>query len=268
MEDMRAIEMARLLETPSWASPPTRLSLGAGDVHLWRAALDRPPGQIEALARLLSADELERAARFHAWRDRCRFVAARGLLRTILGRYLGAEPARLRFIYVCACGDPRCRPERRKPALAPEWGGAALRFNLSHADDMAVYAVAREREVGVDVERLRPDIDYAALAAYSLATDEADAVLSLPPDRQPAAFLAIWTRKEAYLKGRGVGLTAEPEPGIVWRPRDAAAGTGDGGDERSGPSWRLRPMAIEAGYVAALAVDGPIERIACWDVAG
>jgi 4'-phosphopantetheinyl transferase len=262
---MRAIEMARLPETLSWASPPARLSLGDGDVHLWRATLDRTPGQIEELARLLSADEVERAARFHAWRDRCRYVAARGLLRTILGRYLGAEPARLRFSYVCVCGDPRCRPERRKPALAPEWGGATLRFNLSHADDLAVYAVARDREVGVDVERLRADLDYAALATYSLATDEAEVVLSLPPDRRPAAFLAIWTRKEAYLKGRGVGLTAEP--GIVQRPRDAVAGMGDGDDEMIDPSWRVRPVAIEPGYVAALAVDGPIERIARWDVA-
>jgi 4'-phosphopantetheinyl transferase len=265
---MRVTDRVRTPETPSWAPPPTRLSLAAGDVHLWRAALDRPPAEIEALVRLLSVDEAARAARFHARRDRCRYVAARGLLRTILGRYLGAEPARLRFSYTCACGDPRCRPERRKPALAPEWEGATLRFNLSHADDLAVYAVARDREVGVDVERLRADLDYAALATYSLATDEAEAVRSLPPDRQPAAFLAIWTRKEAYLKGRGVGLTAEPEPGIVQRPRDAAAGMGDGEDEMIGSSWRVRPVAIEADYVAALAVDGPIGRISRWDVAG
>jgi 4'-phosphopantetheinyl transferase len=265
---MGAIDAVRALETPSWAPPPARLSLATGDVHLWRATLDRLPAEIEALARLLSPDERARAARFHAWRDRCRFVAARGLLRTILGRYLGAEPARLRFSYTCACGDPRCRPERRKPALAPEWGGAALRFNLSHAEDLAVYAVARDREVGVDVERLRADLDYAALATYSLTTDEAESVRTLPRDRQPAAFLAIWTRKEAYLKGRGVGLTAEPEPGIVQRPRDAAAGVADGGDEMIGPSWRLRPVAIGAAYVAALAVDGPIGRIARWDVEG
>jgi hypothetical protein len=134
---MRATDAIKAPETPSWAPPPARPSLAAGEVHLWRATLDRPPAEIQALASLLSVDEATRAARFRAWRDRCRYVAARGLLRTILGRYLGAEPARLRFSYVCACGDPRCRPERRKPALAPDWGGAALRFNLSHADDLS-----------------------------------------------------------------------------------------------------------------------------------
>jgi 4'-phosphopantetheinyl transferase len=264
---MRSIELARLPEAPAWAPPPARPTVAAGEVHLWRAALDRPPGQIEALASLLSGDEAERAARFRFRRDRDRYVAARGLLRTILGRCLGAEPARLRFSYVCVCGDSTCLPERRKPALAPEWAGAAIRFNLSHADDLAVYAVARDSEVGVDLECLRADIDYAEVATYSLTTDEAAAVRSLPRARQPAAFLAIWTRKEAYLKGRGVGLTA-PEPWIVQRPRDAAAGSAESGDEMIGPSWRLRPVPVEPGYVAALAVDGPIERIARWDLAG
>ena len=155
------------------------------------------------------------------------------------GRSWGATsaPSRpgLRFSYACVCGDPRCRPERRKPALAPEWGGAAIRFNLSHADDLAVYAVARDREIGIDLECLRSDIDYAELATYSLSTDEAAAVRSLPQARQPAAFLAMWTRKEAYLKGQGVGLMSAPES---WRgqwPRDAAAGSGECDDELIGP---------------------------------
>jgi 4'-phosphopantetheinyl transferase len=217
------------------------------------------------LAGLLADDEAARAARFRCRRDRDRYIVARGLLRTILGRYLGAEPAELRFNYVCVCGDPGCLPERRKPALAPEWGGAAIRFNLSHADGVVLYAVAREREVGVDLERRRADVDYAELAAHSLSPREAAAIRSLARGRQPEAFLAIWTRKEAYLKGRGVGLTAPPEVWNVQASRDAAAGSGDVGDASIGPSWRLRAVPVGADHVAALAVDGSIDGFACWD---
>jgi 4'-phosphopantetheinyl transferase len=266
-EGMSASEAVEVpsVEAWAWSPPPARPVARGGEVHIWRAALDRPPEQIEALASVLAPDEAERAARFHFRRDRDRYVAARGLLRTILGRYLGAAPERPRFVYVCVCGDPRCVQERRKPALAPEWGGDIIRFNLSHADGLAVYAIARAREVGIDLERVRSDIDYAELAAHGLTPREAAAVRSQPRSRQPEAFLAIWTRKEAYLKGRGVGLSAPLEEWEVQSPRDAAVGASGVGGGPSGAAWNVRAVPVGPGHVAALAVDGPIERLSCWD---
>src|SRR5579859_7358859 len=128
-----------------WRGPSERLILRDTDVHLWRVALDMPDEQRDLLAGTLSEDEHVRAARLHFARDRRRFVAARGILRALLGAYLGIEPRLLQFTYGA----------HGKPALAPTHGEVWLSFNLAHSDELALYALARRRPVGVDVERMR-----------------------------------------------------------------------------------------------------------------
>src|SRR4051812_17773983 len=130
----------------SWSQPPERPA-AVGELHVWRAELAQNPSLLTRLERTLSEDERERAARFHFRRDAERFVVARGVLRDILGRYLCERPERLRFVY----------NEFGKPSLAGEHAGGPHRFNLSHSRDLALYAVTLGREVGVDLEFVRPD---------------------------------------------------------------------------------------------------------------
>ena len=155
---------------------------------------------MDALARMLSEDEHARAGRFHRQRDRDRSVAARGLLRVLLGDALGRPPSSLRFRY-----NPY-----GKPALATDGGGARLGFNLSHSDGAALFALAPAREVGVDIERVRLDIAAESLAARFLPAPEAAALRSLPPALRPAAFTQAWVRREAYAKALGTGLSSPP----------------------------------------------------------
>ena len=164
-------------------------------MHVWRASLNLPASQIERLGQTLSTDEWSRANRFAFQKDRDHFVAARGILRAILGHYLDEAPNRLRFSY-----NPFGRP-----ALAGEPEG--LRFNVSHSHGRALIAVTGGRSVGVDVERIRPDVTYEQLARRFFSPREVAALLALPENLRRKAFFTCWTCKEAYVKARGEGLS-------------------------------------------------------------
>ena len=129
-----------------WGLPPSDLALSSDHIHVWCASLDQPASCVQQFAQSLSADERVRAERFHFEQHRNRFIAGRGLLRMILSYYTGIEPSRLQF----------CYGSRDKPALVETSGGGTLRFNLSHSQGLALYAVTRNREIGVDLERIRP----------------------------------------------------------------------------------------------------------------
>jgi 4'-phosphopantetheinyl transferase len=253
-----------------WRPAPDRPVLAAGEVHLWRATLDQPADRRAALARALTPDEVARADRFVQARDRARFVVARGVLRAILGRYLGMAPAALRFHYPCACGRPDCDPVHRKPALVAASGGRhPLRFNLSHAQGLALYAVALEREVGVDLEAVSDEAATLAVAATIFGPAELAAWRALPPARQPAAFYAGWTRKEAYLKARGLGLALAPDQvEVSLAPDEPAALRRVAGDPAAAGRWSLVSLDAGPAYAAALAVEGPLGPLRCWDWTG
>jgi 4'-phosphopantetheinyl transferase len=218
----------RPLDPPfAWQTTGSSPHLKEGDVHVWRLPLDQPGEHGTYLRSLLSADEEERAQRFRFPRDRERFVVCRGLLRVLLGRYLSCHPGRLRFAYGA----------HGKPALA---GGAAagrLCFNVAHSEGLALIAVARGREVGVDLECLRPETATEQLATSCFSARELEALRALPQQVRTEAFFRCWTRKEAYLKATGTGLSlgldrfdvtlrplrARHAPGEPGRPRRGAA---------------------------------------------
>ena len=234
---------------PRWCLPPERLTLADVDeVHVWRSLLDLPGEYVDRLAASLSADERARADRFHFQPDRARFIVAHGVLRSILSRYLNDRRAdELRFSYN-AYG---------KPALTE----AELCFSLSHSHALALYAVTRGREIGVDVECVRPDLAQEHIAARFFAPPEVAALRQLPRTRQVDAFFACWTRKEAYVKARSVGLSLPLDafevsvmPGET-RVRLQAQDDGE---------WSLREICPGGGYVAALAVAGSIGRLRFW----
>ena len=226
------------------------------EVHVWRAALLRPASEVEALRALLSADELGRADRFRFGRDRSNFVAARGILRTILGRYLRQTPSLLLFDY----------NQYGKPALRGAGGADALRFSVAHSGDIALYAVARGREVGIDIERVREGVACEEIAGNFFSHREVEMLRELPAGQRTEGFFNCWTRKEAFVKALGEGLSfplsqfdvslAPGEPATLLSVR--------GGDECGASGWSLRELTPGFGCVAAVAVEGDGWRLGCW----
>jgi 4'-phosphopantetheinyl transferase len=239
----------------SWRLPPKTLVLRKDEVHVWRVALDQARPRERRLRQTLSQEEHERAARFHFQRDRERFIVARGLLRLILGRYLDVKPSQLQFSY----------GPHGKPALASECGVNALRFNLSHSHELALYAVTRGRDVGVDVEHVRGDMDTEAIANRFFSEQETAILRSLAPEGRRKAFFACWTRKEAYIKARGEGLTIPPDSVSVAFAPGEAAGLLDVRDRPGeASSWSLLELHPDPSYAAALAVEGRNLRLRLW----
>lgn len=238
-----------------WPEAPERPLLREGEVHVWRASLEPGAQTLRRLRELLSADERQRADRFHFQRDREHFVAARGGLREILGRYTGAPPQSLRFSY----------DSYGKPSLSVEAGVAPPRFNVSHSGGLALYAVTDGRDVGVDIERVREDFAGLDIAERFFSPDEVATLSALPIGERAAAFFDCWTRKEAYIKARGLGLShplhlftvslAPGHPAALLRTDD---------DPQEAARWSLVELFPGEGYRAALALEGEVSSLRCW----
>lgn len=238
------------LHLPSAALP----LLTDRDVHIWQAALQQPEAVLAALRPLLNVDETQRAARFHFAADQRRYLVGRGLLRLLLGHYLAVEPAALAFAYN-AYG---------KPYVATTMGAPAVQFNLSHSGEMVFYAIARNYPLGVDVERVRPEMDWAALAQHVFSPVEQRTLATLPAPEQLPAFFRGWTRKEAFIKARGVGLSLPLDQFDVTLAPDVPAqvlATRD--DPHDAARWTLRDLPCPVGYAAALAVAAHDWRCLC-----
>src|SRR5579859_1836764 len=176
-----------------WSPPPRRLTLVGDEVHVWRAGLDVPESRERALEAHLADDEMKRARRFYHAKDRRHFAVARGLLREILSLYLDTPPDQLHLGY--------------NPHGKPFLPGTAICFNLSHAGGLALYAIARSMEIGIDIERIRTDFECVEVADRFFSHRETAALRSVPGDQQAVAFFSSWTRKEAFVKALGEGLS-------------------------------------------------------------
>ncbi len=223
------------------------MTLAHGQVHIWRVALDRRAAHLQQFMHLLSADEQERAARLYLERDRRRFIVGRGVLRTILGRYLGIEPHQVQFSY---------KPHG-KPYLTASPGQMALQFNAAHSHELALYAFAWGCQVGIDVEYVHLVPDAEEIAARFFSVRENAALRLLPEEQRQMGFFYCWTRKEAYIKAIGDGLSYPLDR------FDVSLGGEEGlqsldidGDPGESGRWSLQAFIPAPGYVAALAVEG------------
>jgi 4'-phosphopantetheinyl transferase len=222
-------------------------------VEVWRASLDPPASALARLRELLAPGERERAARFRQPEHGRRFAAGRGMLRTLLGRHLDAPPAQIAF---------ETNPYG-KPRLAGALQGAGLEFNLSHSRDVALFAFARGRAVGVDVEVLRPDFGGLAIARRFFAPGEVRRLEALPEAARVRAFFECWTRKEACVKARGDGLFHALEsfeagfgpgcPAAILHPPDEAR------------RWRVFDLDAAPDCAAALVAEGRVESLSAWN---
>jgi 4'-phosphopantetheinyl transferase len=230
-----------------WLSPPKDLTLLPDEVHVWRFHLDRTQLELEYLAASLSSDELTRANRFYFPEHRQHFIAGRGILRRILGGYLGIAPERVKFDY-----EPR-----GKPVLAEDLQHRGLLFNLSHSQNLALCAVNYTRQIGVDLEFVRPMSDVEALAQRFFLSREYDLMRSLPEDQKQKTFFRYWTCKEAYLKATGDGISQLEQIEIALTPTEPARLV-------KLPTWSLVELVPDNNYVAALAVAGCGWQLKFW----
>lgn len=247
--------MFSTFDIPSWCFPPASFCLESDEVHVWCASLVLTTPRIETLLKTLAPEERRRSEIFRFQKHRIHYIVARGLLRTILGRYLGLEPCELEF----------CYNSYGKPALTKTFGGEKFRFNLSHSYDIVLYAITHGREVGVDIERIRFDFAYEEIAKRFFSPREIVALRALPINMRQEAFFACWTRKEAYIKARGEGLTLRLDQfEVTLAPGEPAALLSANGDPQEASRWSLRKLTPGPGYVAALAVEGHDWRLKCW----
>lgn len=233
---------------PRWTAGTPGEAVGAplaGEVQLWLADLDRPPVPLPRLAAFLDPDERARAARFRFDVHRHRFVAGRGLLRLLLGRLAGRPPEALRFGYGI----------KGKPFLTDP--PADFRFNLSNSANGVLIAVSRGRELGADLESLRPLSDADALVERFFAPGEREIYRRVPPEGRLSCFYTGWTRKEAYVKARGDGLslpTTEFE--VVLAPGEPPRLVRFDREPREVDRWSFAAFEPAHGFLGAVAVEG------------
>jgi len=235
-----------------WAIPASLPSLGREDIHVWRADLDLPLASLARLEATLVAEERQRAARYHFPAHRDRWVAARGILRQIFSGYLCIDPAWVRFDYG-AYGKPAVRG-------VDEHG---LCFSLSHAGGLALYAVTLRRRIGIDLELPRKGLDIERIAARQFSAAEASALAAQPADQRVEGFFRCWTRKEAYVKGLGLGLSRPLDRFTVSLGPDPAL-LADADDPRAPEHWSFHAPNPGLGHVAALAVESKSCRLSSW----
>ena len=229
-------------------------SVEQNNVHVWFAFVTPLKSRIVDYAATLNTDEIARGDRFKFQRDREQYVLGRGILRELLSRYSGAKAADLRFGYGL----------RGKPFLVEADENTDLRFNISHAPEAFLCALACGSEVGVDLESLQRLKDEEVLARQCFSLEEARAFAGLSTSERKIALTRCWTRKEAYAKARGEGLFLDLRSFSVFGREDAAPQLSIPSDPQEAARWTLIDLDVPEGYVAALAVEGHGQHVRCF----
>lgn len=227
------------------------------NVHIWRVSLNISGAKLRYLEQLLSDDEKERAKRFHFDKDRNHFIAARGQLRVIIGRYLNLNPQALRFKY----------NDYGKPLLISIDKKKGLNFNVSHSHELALIAVSKLYEVGIDIEWiLRAKLTGLNIAKRFFSKSEIDDLMDIPESQQRQAFFDCWTRKEAYIKARGKGLSIPLNQfDVSLKPGEPARLLASRHDPEAVLNWQMQALSPAADYTGAVAVNSQNRDMLCWD---
>jgi 4'-phosphopantetheinyl transferase len=239
-----------------WADSPKTLAPCPNQVHLWRLRLMLGEADLERMAKTLASDEISKANRFRFERDRRRFIAARGQLRTILGRYFAISPYALQFSYGA----------HGKPWISEPVQARALRFNLSHSGEFALIAIVLDRDLGVDLEEVQALDDAERIAGQFFSRCENEALREVPAAERLEAFFECWTLKEAFLKATGEGLSRPTQSfDVAFGHRQPARllRVDDVSEEAS--RWSLMGFVPAVGYAGGLAVEGFGWDVASWE---
>lgn len=228
-----------------WVAPPKAIALSRNEIHIWRAQLDLGSLATAALTSHLSAEETARAARFRMPEDRRRFAVCRGILRELLGVYLRCPPADVVI----------SSSKNKKPCVNGDPSSGSVCFNLSHSGELAAYAFAQGRELGIDIELFRENIDFADIAERYFADREKMQIRTAPPDLRQQRFFECWTRQEAYLKALGEGLP------LLDQLRGAHSAAAKPEDPREWSHYTFTPSPVHAG---ALVAEGRDHQLRFW----
>lgn len=238
-------------DSNSWRLSPELLELPEDEIHVWRLDLELEQIDLSQFEATLSSDEKDRANGFLLQRDRNRFTATRGVLRELLGRYMNRAPGDVEFDY----------GGHGKPTLRQELSRRSIQFNVSQSHSVALLAFAIRRHLGVDVELVRSDFASKGIAERYFSPPEVAELRKLPPSLLDEGFFLGWTRKEAYIKAKGEGLSiplmsfqVSLTPGEPERLRAADAFR-----------WSMCSLRPAPGYVGTLVVEGSGWKLQCWD---
>ncbi|MEG4938681.1 4'-phosphopantetheinyl transferase superfamily protein [Microcoleus sp. F4-D5] len=243
----------------SWNSPPQNLTLDLGEIHVWRVSLVQTESCLQSLQETLSADERTKADRFVFPKGRSQFIVSRGALRAILSRYLNIHAHIFRFDY-----NPY-----GKPSLIAAQGGNTLRFNLSHSGNIALIAITKNRDIGVDIESINPNFSCLEIAEKFFSPLEHSVLRLLPKHLQSRAFFTCWTRKEAYIKAVGKGLSIPLNQfDVSLAPGEPAALLNVEENPEEASRWSLIELIPCSDMVAAVAVAGDCSKLHCWEWTG
>ena len=240
----------------SWNAPPDSITLLSDEIHVWRASFHQLAPYQSRFHPLLSEDEKGKARRYKFEDNRSEYILGRGFLRHLLGKYLDQDPASLHFVY----------SPYGKPSLLGEAGPQRLVFNVSHSHGIILLAFSRGRELGIDLERIRPESTHDGVAERFFSRQEVSTLRSLPEHAQPLGFFNCWTRKEAYIKARGEGLSLPLNQfDVSLVPGEPAALLESRVDPADINKWTLHALHMGTQYAAAVAVEGHEWRLKCWD---
>jgi 4'-phosphopantetheinyl transferase len=235
-----------------WHIPITLPELMENEVHVWLTPLNVPT-MLSRYQQVLTEEELVKARRFYFEHDRLHWAIARAVLRLLLSHYTGVVPLRIELD----------KNAYGKPFIAQN--ASALRFNLSHSGDFALYAFAWQREVGIDIEYMRDNIAYDELATHVFSVSEQETLRALSPALKHRAFYNAWARKEAYIKARGLGLSLSLDLfDVSLMPNEPAALLASREDEREVSRWSMYALPTPVDYAGALVVEGRDWQLRCW----
>lgn len=233
--------------TDVWQTPPAALELAEGVAHVWRLRLDSPHLDTSHFRALLSPDECAKADRYRFDLNRNQFTITRGALRILLSRYTGIEKADIKFIY----------SKHGKPALDPYTRDHPIEFNVSHSGSMALIGFTIKNAIGVDVEQVERRVSEDKIAKRFFSPDEVDRLLLMPDDDQTSAFFRCWTRKEAFIKAHGDGLSLPLDSFSVTFEKDDLPRLVRF-DRDPGPNdWNLAAPDMGEAYAGAVCVASP-----------
>jgi len=236
-------------------SPSTIPALNHAVVHVWYASLEMDSADIVHYSKTLSSDEKERADRFHFEKDRNHFIIARCILRILLGRYLEKDSSCIQFSY----------NTYGKPSLKCPVDANPFNFNVSHSDKKVLYAFSKGLPLGIDLEYIRLDLAFESIAKRFFSPLEAAMFCSLPEPFKAEAFFNCWTRKEAFVKARGDGLSLELDQfDVSLRPGEPARLLRTGYDEEDIRDWSIHDIDAGKEFKATLAVKSTHPQISCY----
>lgn len=239
----------------SWKKPATQLMLSRKDVHIWRAFLDLPNKSVQEIKRSLSVDEIMKSERLSFERDKNNFIIARGILRLILACYLSVEPSAIRF----------CYEKDGKPRIQNAFGKKVIQFNLSHSEELALYVFTLDSEVGADLEKIRDFPEMKQIVDHFFSVRERVFFDTLPTSEKRETFFKWWTRKEAFVKAVGEGLSDRLNSFDVLLCDGKSAeslGILRGATER--PRWSIWDVKPGEEFAGAVAVKGGDWNLQSW----